>query len=251
MKHNFDSEVKLYMLFDLLGDIERTGPLLWQIKRKRTEDIKNHILDLMFMIKILQKHFPDILDYELMNDYAIIHDLPEALTGDITKFEGIPESEIEKVTEKAIEYLIENFNDVIDFATLSPGYENRVDIESKIVHMLDKIQAAIIFIKYQLDGNVDMDHPNVPKSLRQHPFVVEKINAGWDLGDIFFEFHLKAINITDEECAKYNISRKDADLIVDVIKSFANNIYKHKQAGTLLVNKQDFPADATVYNNQL
>ena len=35
MEHNFSKEVKLFMIFDILGDTERTGPLLWQIERKK------------------------------------------------------------------------------------------------------------------------------------------------------------------------------------------------------------------------
>ena len=31
---SFEKEVKLFMIFDILGDTERTGPHLWYIKRK-------------------------------------------------------------------------------------------------------------------------------------------------------------------------------------------------------------------------
>jgi hypothetical protein len=117
--------------------------------------------------------------------------------------------------------------------------------------MLDKIQSAIIFIKYQLEKNVDMDNSNVPQSLRNHPYVIEKINEGKDLGDIFYEFHLMAINISDEECGKYNVSREKADLIVNAIKSFANEIYRNKQLGSLLVDNKQFPEEATTYNRNM
>ena len=55
MEYNFNNEVKLFMIFDILGDTERTGPLLWQIDRKRLEDVKNHILDLLVIARILKK----------------------------------------------------------------------------------------------------------------------------------------------------------------------------------------------------
>ena len=88
-----ENEVKLFMVFDILGDTERTGPLLWQIKRERLEDVKNHIFDLILITRILKKFFPPTLDYDKMIDYIICHDLPEAITGDITKFEGVPDEE--------------------------------------------------------------------------------------------------------------------------------------------------------------
>ena len=251
MNYDFNDEVKLYMIFDILGDTIRTGPLLWKIDRKRTEDVKDHILDLLLIVRILKKYFPNNLDYDKINDYIICHDLPEAITGDITKFEGVSEEEIKRVTKIAIDYLSDSFNEIMDFNTIINNYENRVDIETKIVHMIDKVHSSIAFIKYQSEYNVDMDAEGIIPVLRNHPFVVEKINEGLDLADIFFEFHMRAVNITDSECIKYNISRIDADKIINVIKSFANEIYNQKKNGTLLKNNDNFPIKAMKYNRNI
>lgn len=249
MKHDFNKEVKLFMIFDILGDTERTGPHLWKIERKRLEDVKNHILDLLIIAKILKKHFPENLNYEKITDYIICHDLPEAITGDITKFEGVSEEEIKRVTNIAINYLSEKFGNILDLNNILNGYETRIDIESKIVHMIDKFHSSSTFIKYQSEKNVDMNAPGILPELRNHPFVVQKIAEGKDIADIFFEFHLKAVNITDEECQKYNISRENANIIVNTIKAFANEMYNKKINGTLLNIKSDFPIDAMKYNN--
>lgn len=48
----FNKEVKLFMVFDILGDTERTGFLLYHINIKRFEDFKNHILDLLLIARI-------------------------------------------------------------------------------------------------------------------------------------------------------------------------------------------------------
>lgn len=136
MEYNFNDDVKLFMVFDILGDTERTGPLLWQIERKRLEDVKNHILDLLLIARILRKYFPDDIDYDKINDYIMCHDLPEAITGDITKFEGVSGDEIKRVTSLAINYLSSRFGNVLDFRTILNNYEDRVDIESKIVNMM-------------------------------------------------------------------------------------------------------------------
>ena len=251
MEYEFNKEVKLYMIFDILGDTVRTGPQLWQIERFRLEDVKNHILDLLLIARILKKYFPTILNYEKIYDYIICHDLPEAITGDITKFEGVPEAEIKNVTNIAIKYLSEKFNNILDFSNILNSYEERKDIESKVVHMIDKVHSSIAFIKYQSEQNIDMDNPNIIKTLRNHSFVVEKINEGKDLADIFYEFHIRAVNITDEECIKYKITKEDADKIVSVIKSFAKEIYNQKLNGTLLNVKSDFPSLAMKYNKKI
>lgn len=243
---SFEKEVKLFMIFDILGDMERTGPHLWYIERKRLEDIKNHVLDLILIARILKQYLPDYLDYDKLYDYIICHDLPEAITGDITKFEGISNDEIKRVTNIAINYLAEKFNDIIDFKTILNNYENRVDLETKVVHMIDKVHSSTTFIKYQSEQDINLNDPRIIPSLRQHPFVVEKINEGKDLADIFFEFHIKAVEITDEECEKYNINREDANQIVATIKSFVTEMYNQKLNKTLLNAKEDFPEDAII-----
>ena len=247
---NFKNDVKLFMVFDILGDTERTGPNLWQINRFRLEDIKDHILDLTLIARILKKYLPEHIDYDKINDYILCHDLPEAITGDITKFEGVSEEEITRVTTIAINYLSEQFKDVMDLKTILTNYEEKKDLESKIVNMIDKVHSSTTFIKYQSEQDIDMNDPNIIKELRNHPFVVEKINQGYDLADIFFEFHMKAVSISDEECQKYNITREEADTIVAAILGFATEMYNQKQNKTLLTTEESFPKEAMKYNRK-
>lgn len=246
--YNFEADVKLFMIFDILGDTERTGLLLWQIDRKRLEDVKNHILDLILIARILKKYFPTFLNFDKIVDYILCHDLPEAITGDITKFEGVSDEEIKRVTNIAINYLIEKFNGVLDIETILINYENQKDIESKVVHMIDKVHSASTFIKYQTEQNIDMDNPKIIPILRNHPFVVQKKAEGKDLADIFYEFHMKAVEITDRECELYGINREDADNIVNAIRAFASEMYNQKLNGSLLSVKDTFPLSAMKYN---
>lgn len=248
MPNDMKEQVKLFMIFDILGDTQRTGPILWQIKRKRLEDIKDHILDLILMARILRNYLPNFINFDKLYDYIICHDLPEAITGDITAFEGISQKEKEKVTNVAIEYLQQRFGHIMDLKNIIMGFESRIDIESKIAKMLDKISSFFAFIKYQSEQNIDMNNPNVIPSLRYHPYVDQKIKEGKDIGDIFYEFHMQAINISDEECEKYQLSRSDADKIVEVIRTFANELYNQKVNGTLLDAKKDFPDEGMIYN---
>lgn len=248
MEYNFKKTVNLFMIFDILGDTERTGPHLWQIDRKRLEDVKNHVLDLMLIVRMLKKHFPDCLDYEKVEDYIICHDLPEAITGDITKFEGVSGDEIKRVTMAAIEWLGDNFDDVMPLSTILNNYEGRVDIESKVVNMIDRVHSATTFIKYQSEGIVDMDDPRIIPILRNNPLVVKGIEDGKDLADIFFDVHMKSVFMSDEECSRYGISREDGDRLVNVISAFANEMIEQKNKGTLLDIKDELPRDAMVYN---
>lgn len=248
---NFRKEATLFMIFDILGDTRRTGPLLWHIKRERLEDIKDHTIDVMLIARMLKRYFPYYVDFSRLMDYLMFHDLPEAITGDITKFEGVPDAEIRRVTNIAINYLNINFGDVVDFGEVIGAYEEQRDLEAKIAKMIDKLHSATTFIKYESERHVDMDNPKIIKELRNHPFVVKKYDEGADLADIFFEFHMSAINITDDECKKFGITREDADCIVTAIRGFGKELYNRKQNQTLLNVKEDFPPEALDYNNDI
>ena len=244
----FKDEVKLFMLFDLLGDTVRSGMIQWKIDRDRLEDVKDHVFDLIMIAKILERYFPIYVDMSKVINYIIVHDLPEAITGDITKFEGVSEEEIKQVTELAIEYLVDNFNHIIDFKTLIPNYEQRIDLESKIVKMIDKVHSASTFIKYENEQHIDYDKEGIIDSLRYHPFVDKKIQEGYDVADIFYEFHREAISFSDEELIKYNINRKDADTIVNAIRGFLDEMYEQKKDSTLFNIYTERPKDAMKYN---
>lgn len=246
---DFNKEVKLFMIFDILGDTIRTGMLLWKIDRERLEDVKNHVFDLLTIARLLKDKFPDCLNYEKMYDYILCHDLPEAITGDITKFEGVSDIERREVTDIAIDYLIENFGDILNFKNILESYENRIDLESKVVHMIDKVHSASTFIKYECEKHIDFNN-DIIKELRYHPFVDEKIKKGKDVADIFYEFHLKSVEISDEECVKYGVSRCDADRIVHSIRGFAEELYRMKLNGTLFEFKNDFPKEGMKYNRK-
>lgn len=244
----FEQEVKLFMLFDILGDMVRSGMIQWKVDRERLEDVKDHILDLILITKILERYFPSYVDTNKMINYIIVHDLPEAITGDITKFEGVSEEEIERVTQLAIDFLIENFNDMIDFKTLIPAYEERKDLETKIVKMIDKVHSSTTFIKYEAEKHIVPENPDILESLRYHPFVDQKLKEGFDVADIFYEFHRKALVFTDDELVKYNISREDADRIVFAIRSFHDEFYKQKLESRLFGVYRERPKEAMIYN---
>lgn len=247
MENDYEKAVKLFMVFDILGDTERRGPKLWQVERTRIEDVKNHVLDLMLITRLLKKYFPKNINYNKLNDYILCHDLPEALTGDITKFEGISESKIKEVTNIAIDYLIEQFDGVIELEKILKNYESKVDLESKIVNMIDKVHAATTFIKYQCEKNIDMSNPKIIPELKNNKFVKEKIKEGKDLGDILYEFHIKSVNIDEEELKKYGITRQVANKITNAIKAFAEEVYNQKKKGTLLNESKKFPIKAMKY----
>ena len=242
-----EKQAKYFLTYDMMGDLKRSGPVLWRIKRSRTEDVKDHTLDLIVMIKLIKPYLPSNIDMSKMIDYALFHDNEEVITGDITAFEGVSSEEKKRVNGIAMKYLISEYGDIINIGDSLEDFEELKDIEAKIVYMLDKVSASITFLKYDYEQKVDMDNPDVIESLRNNPGVVELKKQGLSLGEIFYVWHLRKVNFSDTELVKYHISRETADSIVNVIKAFMAAIFEQIKDLSQIVD--DFPKEAMIYRN--
>lgn len=242
-----DKEAKLYVLFDMLGDLIRSGPLQWKVDRFRTEDLKDHVFDLILMVKLIRPHLPSYIDTEKMTDYAIVHDLAEIITGDITGFEGIPASEKERVTRLATNYLIDVYGDLMHVGELLTAYEEKADIEAKVLKFLDSISSSNTFTKYDNEHKIDMDNPAVIQCLRENPGVLELRKECSTLKEVFYVWHSRKIKFTEEEIKKYNISKEDADRIVLKAKALMASIYEEYAHVDEII--ADFPKEAMIYRN--
>ena len=242
-----EKEVKLYELFDILGDIKRSGPIQWKIDRFRTSDIKDHIFDLILITKLLKPYLPAYIDTEKMIDYAIVHDLTEVITGDITTFEEIKKKEKKRVEKIARDYLIEKYQSILNINTLLEDFENSKDLEAKTLHMIDKVHSSIEFLKYDNEKKVDMDNPEIIECLRENPRIVKLKKQGLSLGELFYVWHISSVNFTEEEIMKYNISKEDADKITSSIKAFMNSLFEQEKSKEKI--EEDFPVEATIYRD--
>ena len=139
----------------MLGDLKRSGPVQWKVDRARTEDVKDHTLDLIVMIKLIKPSLPSNIDVSKMIDYALFHDNEEVITGDITGFEGVSSEEKERVNKVAMNYLTNKYSNIMNIENSLEDYEEKKDIEAKIVYMLDKMSSCIPFLKYDYEKKVD------------------------------------------------------------------------------------------------
>ena len=240
-----DIEAELYLTFDMLGDLRRSGSVQWEIDRFRLSDIKDHVFDLIILTKLIKPYIPNYINTDKMIDYAIVHDFEEIITGDITTYEGISKEEKERVNKIAQNYLIKKYGNIMNIKKISQDYENKVDIESKVLKLLDKTCSIYDFLKYDHEKKVDMDNPKIIKCLRCNEEVVKLKEQGYGLGEVFYIIHMRSIKFSEEEIIKYNISKEDADKIICIIKELVNSI--KEKIETIETIENDFPKEARIY----
>lgn len=242
-----ENQAKLYLIFDMLGDMKRSGPLLWHVNRERLEDIKDHIFDIIALDKILEPYMPVHINHERIIELALVHDIEEVITGDITEFEGVSKEEKERVNKRAIDYLVQSFGKIFPFKSLFKEFEEKTTIESKICHIYDKVQCILTFAKYDSEELIDMDNPLIIEELRKLPLIENGKKEGKTLSELFYDYHIKAVNMSDEEIEKYNITRAEADSICTVIRAFVDDVVI--QTKRINEIKNEFSKDASVYKH--
>ena len=108
----------------------------------RKESVAEHSWRLSLIALLLEKEIKDV-DFQKVIKMCIVHDLGEAITGDIPSF--LKTKEDSKTEQKAIITLMEKLPEPqkTDMLTLFEEMEKRESIESKIYKALDRLEAVI------------------------------------------------------------------------------------------------------------
>ena len=108
----------------------------------REESVAEHSWRLSLMALLLEKEIEGV-DFEKIIKMCIIHDLGEAITGDIPSF--LKTKEDSSVEEKAIETLLQKLPSPQreDMKALFEEMEKRQTMEAKIYKALDRLEAVI------------------------------------------------------------------------------------------------------------
>lgn len=148
-----DNIIKFLELSYKLKEIERRG---WTIKWiEKPESVASHVFWVVFIIAFLFKDLELEFDLEKTLILAIIHDLGEAITGDITPYDGIEKSEKYKMEEEAMREIATLIGDD-RLHTLWMEYCEHKTIESKLVKEADIIDLMVQANIYKKSNNIDI-----------------------------------------------------------------------------------------------
>lgn len=130
------------------------------------ESVTDHSFRTSVMALLLAKKFN--LNVDKCVKMALVHDLAENLTGDITPHDNILKEEKYKLEKRAIEELFKNINDN-EIVKLWYEYEEGETLEAKFVSNLDKIEMLLQAFEYEKkhkDINLDEFWEDVEEKLK-------------------------------------------------------------------------------------
>lgn len=159
-------------LFHKLGHmkkIKRAGMVRLGIPN--AESIADHSFRVAFMAMFFGDLLNNIDTLKLIK-MALIHDIPEAICGDITPLDGISSNEKKKIEETALNDLLFNIPNKDEYVDLWYEYEDGKSLEAKFLKCIDKLEMAIQADEYkQLFPDKDLTplfidadlHINIPE----------------------------------------------------------------------------------------
>jgi putative hydrolase of HD superfamily len=134
----------------IVGELKKLSRSGWLKAGIRPESVADHV----FRTALLAMVYGDLkgLDSEKMMRMALLHDLPEIITGDLRPEEKTAKLREEEYAaiEKILSYLPGDLRD--RYMKTWAEFEDRTSEEAKLVRELDKLEMAMQALDYQEEG---------------------------------------------------------------------------------------------------
>lgn len=137
--------ISLFHKIGRLKDIKRAG---WvRVGIQEPESVADHTYRCAFMVMILSDMFE--MDYEKLLKMALLHDIAEIKTGDITPYDNISFEDRKEREHRAITEIFNNSPHSQIYIDLLREYTEQKSVEAKLVKNIDKLEMALTAVEYQ------------------------------------------------------------------------------------------------------
>ncbi|OCL03200.1 hypothetical protein AOQ84DRAFT_368579 [Glonium stellatum] len=162
-QENTESPVPFFHMLERLKTTKRAG---W---RRFGIDHGESISDHMYRMSILTMLAPPSLSSRLnvphCTKMALIHDMAEALVGDITPIDGISKMEKSRREAETMDYICKELLGKVggglsgeEIRRVWQEYEDNNTLEAKYVHDIDKMELVLQMVEYERshEGRIDL-----------------------------------------------------------------------------------------------
>lgn len=152
----------LVKFFHIIGKLKEEKRIGWVVKGiKQGESVADHSMRLTLMAMVFgQRENLDVLKLVKM---AIIHDIPEAICGDVAvrvkeEMQEIPNREKREIERKALEGEIKLLPAEIaeEIRELWTEFEAGESREARLLYQLDRLEAIFQAVEYEKQGNFEV-----------------------------------------------------------------------------------------------
>lgn len=152
-----ENVIKYYVLCSTLKDLIRTGWQDWNVQRKRTESVAEHIFGAQMLAIAMQSEYQYNLDLEKVIIMLAVHELEEIYIGDLTQFQIAKEEKL-KIGHEAVEKVLSNLTDKENIKKLILEFDERKTKEALFAYYCDKLECDLQCKLYDEENCVDLNN---------------------------------------------------------------------------------------------
>ncbi|KAJ6829005.1 HD domain-containing protein 2-like [Iris pallida] len=129
---------------------------------RRGVESPESVADHMYRMGVMALVADDVpgADRDRLVKMAIVHDIAEAIVGDITPSDGVPKKEKSRREREALDHmcnLLGGGSRAKEIADLWVEYEENSSLEAKIVKDFDKVELILQALEYENEQGIDLD----------------------------------------------------------------------------------------------
>lgn len=213
--------VNYYVICDSLKDVIRTGWKDWHVKRERLESVAEHTFSVQMLAIAMWSEYKYDIDIMKVIFMLAIHELGEAVIGDLTQFQ-ISKEEKEKLEHEAVHKILGKLLEKEKIENLFLEFDSHSTKEALFAYQCDKLDCDLKSKLYDEEGRVDLTNQDGNDTMN-NPIVKSLLDSGASWSSMWMQFGQKVYPYDDNFRA---------------VSSYAmnNNISKKKQKNRNLPN---------------
>ena len=192
--------INYYVLCNKLKNVIRTGWKDWSVNKDRIESVAEHVYGTQMLALAIYSEFEYKLDIKKVIFMLAIHEIGEAVIGDITAFQMDKEEKV-KLEHEAVHKILDKLIEGKMIEELFLEFDEHKTPESKFAYQCDKLECDLQCKLYDEEWWVDLnkqeshsaiENERVQKLLKENKTWSE-MWLGYDMDNIPYDENFKAI----------------------------------------------------------
>ncbi len=178
--------LEYYVLCARLKDMIRTGWKDWRVRRERVESVAEHVFGVQMLAIAMKSEYRYELDIRKVIFMLAVHEIGEAVIGDLTRFQIGPE-EKEKLEHEAVHRILGVLLDGEQIEELFLEFDARRTKEALFAYQCDKLECDLQCRLYDEEGCVDLTRQEGNRTM-EDAGVAALLKSGMSWSEMWLQF---------------------------------------------------------------